>query len=47
VPVLLTHPVWIGRGKIVSAVFLPGVKKIAIGWGNGVSLNTVENGQEL
>ncbi len=47
VPVLLTHPVWIGRGKIVSAVFLPGARQIAIGWSNGVSLNTVENGQEL
>ena len=47
VPGLLKHPVWIGRGKIVSAVFLPGAQQIAIGWGNGVSLNTVENGQEL
>ena len=47
IPLTLTHPVWIGRGKIVSAVFLPGVQQIAIGWGNGVSLNTVENGQEL
>ena len=47
VPVLLTHPVWIGRGKLVSAVFLPGAQQIAIGWSKGVSLNTVENGQEL
>jgi WD40 repeat protein len=31
----------------VSAVFLPGARQIAIGWSNGVSLNTVENGQEL
>jgi len=41
------QPVWIGRGKIVSAVFLSGTRQIAIGWGNGVSLNTVDTGQEL
>jgi WD40 repeat protein len=43
----LGQPVWVGRGKIVSAVFLPGARQIAIGWGNGVSLNTVDTGQEL
>jgi WD40 repeat protein len=43
----LGQPVWIGRGKIVSAVFLPGARQVAIAWGNGVSLNTVDTGQEL
>lgn len=43
----LGRPVWVGRGKIVSAVFLPEARQIAIGWGNGVSLNTIDTGQEL
>lgn len=47
IPQTLTPPVSIGRGKIVSAVFLPGAQQITIGWSNGVSLNMVENGQEL
>jgi WD40 repeat protein len=43
----LGQPVWIGRGRIVRAVFLPGVRQVAIAWGNGISLNAVDTGQEL
>lgn len=43
----LSQPFWIGRGKIVSAIFLPGAMQVAIAWGSGVSLHTVESGQEL
>jgi len=43
----LGQPSWIGRGKIRDAVFLSGARQVAIAWGSGVSLHTVENGQEL
>lgn len=43
----LSQPFWIGRGKIVESVFLPGAKQVAIAWGSGVSLNTVETGEEI
>ena len=43
----LRQPFWIGRGKIRSAMFLPGAKQVAIAWGNGVSLHEVETGQEI
>jgi WD40 repeat protein len=43
----LGQPKWIGRGQIVDAEFLPGGKQIAIAWGSGVSLNSVQTGQEL
>jgi len=43
----LGEPLWIGRGKILDAVFLPGAQQAAIAWGSGVSLNIVETGEEL
>ena len=43
----LGQPVWIGRGKIVDAEFLPGANQVAIAWGSGVSLNRVDSGEEL
>jgi WD40 repeat protein len=43
----LGEPFWLGLGKIISAVFLPGAKQVAIAWGSGVSLNLVETGEEL
>ncbi|HET9588007.1 MAG TPA: WD40 repeat domain-containing protein [Anaerolineales bacterium] len=43
----LDRPFWIGRGKIVSAMFLPGAEQAAIAWGGGVSLHTVETGEEI
>jgi WD40 repeat protein len=39
--------VWIGRGQLVSAVFLPGAQQVSVAWSNGVSLNAVDTGQEL
>lgn len=47
VPQTLTPPVSIGRGKIVSAVFLTGAQQIAIAWASGVSLNVVSTGREV
>jgi len=43
----LGKPTWIGRGKIMNAVFLPGAKQVAIAWASGVSLNRVDTGEEL
>jgi hypothetical protein len=43
----LGQPVWIGRGKIVKAVFLPDVRQVAIAWGSAISLNAIDTGQEL
>ena len=34
--VRLGQPFWIGRGRIVDAVFLPGAKQVALAWGSGV-----------
>jgi WD40 repeat protein len=41
------EPFWIGHGTIRNAIFLPGAKQVAIAWGNGVSLNNVEDGSEV
>jgi len=35
------------RGEIVRAVFLPGEKQVIVAWSYGVSLNSVDTGQEL
>jgi WD40 repeat protein len=43
----LGEPFWIGRGAIRNAIFLPGAKRVAIAWGNGVSLNNIENVSEV
>lgn len=43
----LGKPIWIGRGKIMDAVFFPGAKQVAIAWASGVSLNRVNTGEEL
>jgi len=43
----LGEPIWIGRGKILAAVFLPGARQLAVAWGGGVSLNAVETGRDL
>jgi hypothetical protein len=43
----LVQPFWIGRGKIIAAVFLPDARQVAIAWGSSVSLHTVESGREL
>jgi|GEM_PF-886170 len=43
----LGQPFWIGRGQIAEAAFLPGAKQVAIAWGSGVSLYSVENRQEV
>jgi len=43
----LGQPLWIGRGQVQDAVFLPGAKQVAIAWSSGISLVTVATGQEL
>jgi WD40 repeat protein len=43
----LGQPSWVGRGRVVNAVFLPDAKQIALAWGCGVSLYSVESAEEL
>ncbi len=46
VKISLGQPVWIGRGQIVDAAFLPDRSGVVVGWGSGVSLIVLESGFE-